>query len=273
MKYIFILIGLLFAQFALAANHFDKVVYIVFENENSTTVMSNDYFKSIANSYTYFSNFNAETHPSQGNYIAMISGSTYNIVSDKNIDLDGQHLGDLLENKKLTWKAYAENYPGNCFLDKTSGNYARKHVPFLSFKNVSTNFNRCANVESDATFFSDLASNNLPTFSMYTPNLLNDGHNTNVPYAANWLKSKFGNFIAHPESYPNVLLIITFDEGTTIGRNQIYTVAIGNMVKNGGLISQKLNHYSLLKMIEDEFSLGNLGKGDASEPVIQGLWK
>jgi len=118
-----------------------------------------------------FTNFKAATHPSQGNYVAMISGSTFGILSDKNIDLNERHIGDLLEESHRDWKIYAEGYPGHCYTEKTSGNYARKHVPFLSFTNVTANPSRCAKIVEGQLFFSDFESGNLKDFSMYIPNL------------------------------------------------------------------------------------------------------
>ena len=73
---------------------FSRVIYLVFENEDQKSVISNAYFKSLADQGANFTNLTAEIHPSQGNYIAMMAGDTYGISNDSNIDLNVPHLGD-----------------------------------------------------------------------------------------------------------------------------------------------------------------------------------
>ncbi len=259
--------------YALSGPHFKKVVVIVFENTNYNDAIKNPIFKNLAANGALFTNFLAETHPSQGNYISMIAGSTMNVKNDENIDLDGKHLGDLLEEHNLTFKAYAENYPGNCFTGKSAGRYARKHVPFLSFKNVSTNSSRCLNIEKAQNFFSDFKNDSLPNFSIFVPDLIDDGHDSSLAVAGVWLQSTFGALLSDPSKLGDTLFILTFDEATKHPtRNQIYTAVIGKNVIKGALIPQEANHISLLKMIEDEFQLGNLGREDAKALPINGLF-
>src|SRR6185503_13744968 len=96
------------------------------------------YLAALAKRGALLSNDHAEVHPSQPNYIAMIAGSSHGVDDDRRVTLDERHIGDLLEEHGLTWKVYAEDYPGHCFLGSSRGLYARKHVPFPSFKNVQT---------------------------------------------------------------------------------------------------------------------------------------
>ncbi|GAB1213111.1 hypothetical protein ATERTT37_002260 [Aspergillus terreus] len=61
------------------------------------------------------------------------------------------------------------------------------------------------------------------------------------------------------------LIILTFDEGLTIGTNQIYAVLLGGAVssaKVGTKDNTAYNHYSLLKTVETNWGLGNLGQND-----------
>lgn len=255
-------------------SHFKKVVWIVFENTDFKKVMEQKDFFRISQFGASMTQMIASTHPSQGNYIAMIAGSTLGVTSDSPIDLNAFHLGDLLERKGLSWRVYAEDYPGNCFTGKKSKNYVRKHVPFMSFINVTRDPKRCAFIESDQNFNSDFTSRNLPNFSMYIPNLINDGHDTNVDYAGRWLTAKFGNLLTHPEALEDILFIITFDESGFFSlSNQIYTVLIGSQIIPGSQFSSKIGHAALLKLIEDEYGLGNLGREDSTSPSITGIWK
>lgn len=257
-----------------AGEHFKKVVWIVFENENYSSVLKQPYFSELTKYGQSFTNFLAEVHPSQGNYIAMIAGSNLGVKNDSPVDLKEQHVGDLLEQAGMQWRVYAEDYPGDCFTGKSSGNYVRKHVPFMSFLNVTKNKNRCLNIEDETHFFDDYQKNKLAEFTMYVPNMKNDGHDTGLDVAAGWLKKTFGDILSHPEAMRETLFIVTFDESAlTSPRNQIYTVLFGQGITPHSLNTQSTNHAGLLKMIEDEYQIGNLGRDDAKASVIQGLWK
>jgi hypothetical protein len=218
-------------------------------------------------------NMFGETHPSQGNYIAMIAGSNLKVRSDKPFDLPDSHLGDLLEKSKKDWRVYAEDYPGDCFTGDSSQDYARKHVPFISFTNVSKDPSRCKKIETADRFNQDFAAGLTPEYSMYVPNLKDDGHNTGVYFAGNWLQSKFGSLLEKPEALGDTLFVITFDESEGTKTNQIYTILLGAEIVPGRSNAQLLNHVSLLKMIEDEFGLGNLGRDDAKASAITGIWR
>jgi acid phosphatase len=104
-------------------------------------------------------NYYAVTHPSQPNYWSQVrtfwflldsgkvAGSYFDIRSDNPHDLPHTNLVDLMDGK-VSWKAYEENYPGNCYSSYTNGKYYRKHNPFISFNNIRNNATRCAKVST-----------------------------------------------------------------------------------------------------------------------------
>src|SRR5262249_14553542 len=154
--------------------------------------------------------------------------------------LDALHIGDLLDSKGLAWKSYAEDYPGNCFL-AGSGDYARKHEPFISFRSVQSNSLQCAKIVPATQFWTDAAANKLPAYSFYVPNQKNDGHDTGVGFADNWLKNTFGPMMSDPNVLKDTLFIVTFDEDSG---NNVYTVFVGAAVKPGFLSNVTYTHYS-----------------------------
>ncbi|GIL18387.1 MAG: hypothetical protein BroJett040_21380 [Oligoflexia bacterium] len=255
------------------ARQFEKVVIIVLENTNEQQAISHPYLKLLADQGAYLSQMNGVIHPSQGNYIAMIAGDTFSINHDFKVDLDSNHIGDLLESKGRSWKVYAEGYPGNCFKGTSKGQYVRKHVPFMSMLNVSTNPTRCANIVNSQEFFQDYYSNQLPDYSLFIPDNSNNGHDTGIDFAGAWLQSTFGGIFSNPIAMQNTLFIITFDESSNYFHNKIYTVFLGASVLPGSKTNQKLDHYSILKMIEIEWDLGHLGRKDATATLPQGIWR
>ena len=248
----------------------DHVIIVEFENTDYKKAMAQPTFAAIVKAGANLSNFYAETHPSQPNYIAMIAGDTLGVKGDSNVNLNGRHIGDLLEDAGKTWKVYADGYPGNCFLGARSGQYARKHVPFLSFTNVQSSASRCANVVEGGEFANDLAADQLPNYALYIPDLDGDGHDTGVAYADNWLKS---NFLPSLKNLPpNTLVVLTFDESSLFGGNHIYTAFYGDVVVPGSSFTAKTNHYGFLHTLEVLLGVGTLEKNDASSDVITGIW-
>ena len=258
----------------LAAPHFKKVVWLIFENETYDPVITQPDFARVAKAGALLVNFKAETHPSQGNYIAMVAGARLGVSGDGKYDLNDKHVGDLLEAAGLDWRTYAEDFPGKCFTGGSSGKYVRKHNPFMSFTNVTTNPARCAKIENTQRFFQDYANGSLPAFTMFIPNMNNDGHDTGYNFAGKWMTSQFGKIFADPAAMGDTLFIVTFDESSfTSPTNEVYTVLLGAQVVPGAQNNVKMNHVALLKMIEDEFKIGNLGREDVTAPVIDGIWK
>lgn len=239
---------------APAPQPIEHVVVVVFENTNAGSALAQKNFKAFAVQGVLFSQMQAETHPSQGNYVAMVSGGLQGVTGDGVYELQAPTIADLIEKKGLTWKMYAEDYPGNCFTGN-HGKYVRKHTPFISFPKLRAR--SCAKIVNSAMF----GREPLPNVSWFIPNLNNDGHDTGVAYADAWFGKNFGPLLKNPEFMKNTLVIATFDENEGASGNKIYTAMVGPMVKPS--VSQaKVNHYSIMKLIEDNWQLGNLGAGD-----------
>ena len=250
---------------------FSKVMIVVYENEGYSAAMNQPFFKSFADRGMLLTNFFAETHPSQANYIAMVSGSLQGVTGDQNFNINASHIGDLLEAHGKTWKNYAEGYPGNCFQGATSGRYVRKHVPFISFKNVQSNPARCANIVPATQLAKDIANGTLPDFSFYSPNLDNDGHDTGIAYADQALKKTFEPLLGNPQFMAGMLLVVTFDEDNRAEGNKIYTALVGSGATAGTSDNTHYTHYSLLRTIEDTLGLGTLHQNDDQATAISGF--
>jgi len=251
-----------------------RIMTVILENTRYADAMRQPFLTALARRGALLENFSAVAHPSLPNYIALVTGSTYGIASDDDVTLDKPHIGDLLDAKGVSWKVYAEGYPGGCFLKAKDGDYARKHVPFLSFKDVQTDPVRCARIVKASELKSDLDSGRLPRWSLYIPDQKNDGHDTGVAYADRWLSDTFGPLLKDPKFIHGMLFIVTFDEGRGyFNRNHVVTIFIGDAVRPGAVSAAAYNTYSLLRLSEDVLGLGNLGEGDAHARAITGIWK
>jgi phosphatidylinositol-3-phosphatase len=164
----------------------------------------------LAQQYGLASQFFAEVHPSEGNYIAMLAGDTFGIHDDdafyckpgmrdtwcsksQRIDyvdhtLTARSLMDQLEARGLTWKAYMESLPEPGSLtvrwptaDKPVAGvpaqlYAAKHNGFLNFRNVQQDPARAAKIVDFSVLYRDLSSGAMPSFAHIVPNQCNDMH-------------------------------------------------------------------------------------------------
>jgi phospholipase C len=246
---------------------------VVLENEDASNAIDQPFLKSLAARGAYLASYQAITHPSQPNYIAMTAGDLHGVKDDRNVDLDVRHLGDLLDARGLSWKVYADGYPGGCRLDARIGPYARKHVPFISFRNVQADPARCAKIVDSPRLYDDLAAGALPDYSLFVPDMNHDGHDTGVEFADRWLQSAFGPLLGDPRFMKGMLFVVTFDESRRSGGNRIYTALYGDSVIAGSVSDHPWNHYSLLRTIEEAFGLGTLGLNDQSADPIRGIWR
>jgi hypothetical protein len=255
--------------------HFRRIIMVVLENTNYSEAVKQPFLKSLMQKGATLTNLRAITHPSQPNYVAMVAGSTIGVRGNEKVNLNTRHIGDLLEEAKLDWRVYAEDFPGNCFLGMEHKNYARRHVPFISFLNVQSSPQRCAKIRPVEDFDKDAEANQLPEYSFYVPNVRNDGHDTGVTFADSWLSQKFGALLKDSRKMDGTLFVVTFDEGEPPldEGNKVLTIFVGPMVQEGATNNKLLNFYSLLRLMEDNFGLGTLDRKDADATLVDGIWR
>src|SRR5436305_7723072 len=75
---------------ALSAAHRPKIMTVVLENTSYEEALEQPFLSSLAHEGALLTHLSSERHPSQPNYIALISGSTQGVSSDKKVDLDGR---------------------------------------------------------------------------------------------------------------------------------------------------------------------------------------
>jgi hypothetical protein len=263
----------------IPGTNFDSWGFLIMENTDYATAEANPVFQQIQNmgNNRLLSNYLAISHPSEPNYLASIAGTDFGITDDGPVSSNSQsgpNVLDLLEKKGISWKVYAESYPGNCFLGATAGGahaYASKHVPALYFDQINKNSTRCANVVDASEFATDLAAGTLPQWWYYVPTLNNDGHDTDTAYVANYLKTTWLPRFNSPAFMKGLAMVLTYDENeTTSAANHVYAALIGGALKSSGHVdATAYNHYSLIKTVEDNWSLGNLGAGDVGATAIR----
>jgi hypothetical protein len=216
------------------------------------------YINSLADSGALFTNSYAITHPSQPNYLDLFSGCNQGVTDDNlpsGTPFTTANLGAELIAKGYTFSGYSEDLPSVGYLGATSGNYARKHCPWVNWQGTGVYGIPAVDNQPFTSFPSDYDS--LPTVCFVIANLNDEMHNgsdpTTITTGDNWLKNNLGNYITWANSH-NSLLILTWDEDNDAYNNHIATILTGEMVKQGQY-NENINHYSVLRTIEDLYGL------------------
>jgi hypothetical protein len=259
--------------------NFTHIYVLMMENKEYGSIVgsaSAPYLNSLISQYGLATNYNAVSHPSEPNYLALFSGSTQGVTDDAVYNFSTANLGDQLETHGFTWREYSQNRSLGCYLGATSnggedgtGGYARKHSAPTSFTQITSDAARCANL-SDFTHFDASAAD----FTNIVPNLCNDMHDCSVAVGDAWLASWLPGHILNSPAWQDGLnaLFIVWDEGTsgTGGGGHVANIVISNDLKSAGIKSSTLhNHYSLLRTIENAWSipclLNSCGANDLRE--------
>ncbi|KAI0442720.1 phosphoesterase family-domain-containing protein [Xylaria telfairii] len=256
---------------------FDRFVQIFLENQDFSIAAGDPNLAYLAKKGILLNNYYAITHPSQPNYVVAGGASTHNIIDDsfKRISADTETIVDLLEAGGVSWSIYQEDMPYSGFqgtyVNQQNGanDYVRKHNPLVSYDSVGTDVNRLAKTKNFTLFDRDLAANTLPQWMFITPNMTNDGHDTSVTVAGKWARNFLDPLLSNKNfNQDRTLIVLTFDESENyLGANNVFTALLGNAVpssKVGTTDSTRYNHYSLIKTVEDNWALGNLGQNDVN---------
>src|SRR5205823_2404339 len=125
----------------------------------------------------------------------------------------GENIVDQLEAAGLSWKAYMGGMPSACFKGAFSGQYAKKHDPFMYYRSVADRADRCAKVVPESVLASDVRAGRLPTFSFLSPGLCDDSHDCPVETGDHYLSQTVPAILS--SLGPRGFLVLTWDEGVS----------------------------------------------------------
>jgi hypothetical protein len=244
----------------------DKVVVVVFENKALGDVLDSGrapYFDSLASSAASFTDAHGEMHPSQPNYLALFSGSTHGVTDDRcPLTLTGDNLAGQLLAAGETFTGFAEGLPEPGFTGCSDGDYKRKHNPWVDFGDLPASVNQPLSAMP-----SDYAD--LPTVSFVVPDMCSDMHDCDVATGDRWAQEHLAPYVQWATAHDS-LLIVTFDEDDGAKVNHIPTIVAGAGVRVT-TSDERIDHYSLLRTIEDMYGLSPLGAAAQARPLT-GIW-
>ena len=250
----------------------------------------------------------AKRNPDGSNPI--VNGHTQVGTNDPllNTPLDAPNLGAALIRAGRSFAGYSEDLPARGFtgVSRTgppgSGiDYQRKHNPWVNWQAVKDDAVGRNELPSSVNLpFTEFPTDDagfakLPTVAFVIPNQIHDGHKSDAaPPGLDYGKAMDDWLHQHIEPYRrwalshNSLLIITWDEdedeytpikdatGATVAKryiNLIPTIIVGAGVIPGNY-SERIDHYAVLRTIEDFYGLTPLARHDAAAtPIIDAFRK
>ena len=265
-----VLLSCWFMQSASAANFSlprpDHIVIVVEENKAFSQIIGSrdaPYINALVKRGALFTNSYGVTHPSQPNYLALFSGTTHGIASNAcPLELSGENLGSALIVRGLSFASYSESLPEAGYAGCIYGAYMRKHNPASHWKELAA-FN-----QPFTAFSQDLSQ--LPTVALVVPDQRNDMHDGSIAQGDAWLGKNIEQYAQWALTH-NSLLIVTWDEDDGSEGNRVATMFVGAMVKPGKW-SQRINHYTILRMISEMYGLPLLNESN-KEKSIADVWR
>lgn len=131
-------------------------------------------------------------HPSQPNYLWLEAGTNFGVLEDTQPGQvptgNAPHLVELLQDKGISWRAYAEPDFGSPVFDTCPIDFTYldvEHLPFTYFADVTDNFNPHSKycIEHVRPYYqlaTDLADHTTARYNFIVPNVCHDGHETDL---------------------------------------------------------------------------------------------
>ena len=219
------------------------------------------------------------THPSEPNYLELLTGGTQGVHDDALHVVDAPSLPAQLDAAGVGWRAYMGGMPVACDPDTTSGRYAVKHNPFLLLRGVRDSPRCPEHVVPGSRLGADLTSESAPPFLWYSPDLCADGHDHCI-----------GSDLADAQTAATVqavratawyraggVIVVTWDEGTTDARccggraagGHVPVIVLSDSLRPGTRLQSTLDQAGILRGLEELYGVPPLG--EAADPTAGNL--
>jgi len=262
---------------------YDHVVIVIMSAQSNIDILNNvnaQYINGtlIAGGASFNQSY-ALSDAAHPNYLGLFSGSTQGVADDicPKSFTGTNNLRQQLINAGFSFVQYSEDLPPDS-TTCASGLYTRTHNPVPDFLVEPT----LTVVSRPYTEFATaLGSSTLPTISFVVPNLCHDMHGS-IPSCSTsqlitlgdqWLQNNLPQYL-NSSSAQNGLLIVTWDHGrgsTGYATDPIPTIFFGPHVRAGLVSSKVINHYSVLRTLEDMYGLPSLGNAATAVPITE-IW-
>jgi acid phosphatase len=210
------------------------------------------YTFSLAERYGYATSYQALTHPSLGNYIAIAGGSTQGIEDDRDPvahPVRGPSVFSQALSSGGTAATYAEGMPTPCALGNGGDHYVVRHNPWAYFVDDRA---ACRQYDVPADRLpAAIESGALPNVGMVIPDLCNDAHSCSLETADSWMRAHLKPVLDGPDWRSGRLaVVITADEDDHSSDNLVLTCVLHPSLQHV-VVDQPLSHLSLSRFLSE----------------------
>jgi acid phosphatase len=225
----------------------------------------------LARRYGYAARYNALTHPSLPNYLAIAGGDMFGVTDD------GPPSSHPIRRPSVFGKAlragrtatvYAEGMQSRCQL-VNSGRYVVRHNPWTYFE---TERSLCRHHDLPlAALRGDVATGGLPRVGMVVPDTCHDAHNCSLRLADSWMRRQVGLVLGGRDfTSGRLAVVVTADEDDHDHGNRVLTV-VANRRLHHVVVRRRLTHYSLSRAYAEVAGYAPLGHA-ARAPSLVGAF-
>jgi len=265
---------------------FQHVFTVMFENNAESDIIGNTtqapYLNSLLSQGADLTSMHALSHPSDGNYNALISGGEWGSAGDNFTPfIDEQTIGDLVSNAGGTWRTYIQSANGPCDAEGSTGSgptlYDVDESPFIHFDDLSNQDACQEHIEPLTALATDLKSAaTTPNYVWFVGNDYYDMEGGGIKAGDTWFSQTLPEILNSPAwKDQRSLLIITFDEDAhDTPTNNVPTIILGSQgtVIPGSTSSTYYTSYSLLRTTEEALNLPPLTANDLYAGPVTGIW-
>src|SRR4051794_36926660 len=246
-----------------------KVLPFVVENHSLTQMQTSmPYVYRLARKYAYADHYQAITHPSLPNYLAITSGGTQGVTDDADPaahPLGGQTVFDQALALGRTATIYADSMTSRCQLSN-EGRYAVRHNPWTYFVD-----GRAACQRHDVPvrrLAADTKAGRLPNAGMVIPDLVHDAHDAALGTADAWLKTQI-KLVRSGADWKSgrLAIVVTADEDDYNGDNTVLTV-VASRYQAQQVVHTPLTHYSLTALYDAVLGATPLGAAAGAPSMV-----
>lgn len=257
------------------------VFLVVEENRSFSTVYHNQmpWLSALGDTYGIATNYFSNEKGSLLDYLWLSSGS-----GEQSFGCDGNDCKQTVTDDNIfrqlnkagkSWKVYADSLPSRGFMGAFAGEYVKRHNPAAWYSDIIKSSGQQQNVVPFSEFAGDLASDNLPDYSIIIPNLKHDAHDGSPAAADAWLHQNIGPLIAskHFQAGSNSDLFVTFDNGDGDEPGQVLTVVAGANVIPGVKVDTPFRHENTLHTIMELLGLDDFPGASAGAASMNEFFK
>jgi hypothetical protein len=247
-----------------------KLLVFVVENQSlQQTRRQMPWLNHIATRYGYASRYEAVTHPSLPNYLAIAGGDMFGVTDDAPPSAHPIRKPSVFGRAVRagrTATTYAEGMTSRC-QQVNGGRYAVRHNPWTYFP---SEHRLCRRHDVPLRKLRrDVDSGTLPRIGMVVPDVCHDAHDCSLARSDTWMKRKVGLVLDGPDfASGHLAVVVTADEDDGDHGNRVLTV-VANPRLHHHVVRRGLTHYSLSRAYAEVAGVRPLAHAAHSRSLLQ----